>query len=378
MKMPSPVISANTSSWSSEDLLPGSYTIDLVAYNDDDPEIAIGDGSNTADVGVGSTAQVTVTVVEYAGTGSFDLDLAWEPAIITTPIIDGKLIDGQSVETVMVFSNVNPVAATADSLTEDLDNGWYANIVKVLDDTVLSTGYADVVRIASGYVTEADIFLHAVEGHGGIQILVDLDFFDPLHFTGAPVEGDIDIYQGQQIQFSVTEDDTIPFTGAWYLNGDAVGTGDNYTVAGASMFDGESYRLDFIGWSLDGEHAGAVHWGITKQETPLDSIVGSFVASAGGLNAQVQLYRGVESWVDTASVVTLTPPAATSFIFFSLDPAEQFKLKVEEDTDGANGFSPGDYFEWYENTDSSSTATQIDIPRPADFVADFGTLDFTN
>ncbi len=303
--------------------------------------------------------------------GSFLLDLAWEPSIIDDPVFDGVLKDYLGAETAMVFTNVDPIAATADALTEDLLRGWYGCIVKVYDDTVLSTGFADVVRIAAGYQTAGDVFVHAVEGHGEIEVIIDTDFFTPLALDATPAPGTILFYE--PIDFDVWDDDGHSLIAFWYRNGEQLGTGVTFQLDTAGLVPGESYRVDVIAFSTDGKHAGHLSWDVERTEVTFD-VIGTFEASAGGLPYAIRVSNPSGSIIFTGSGTTLAPPALTPFSVNAPTPGD-YILQVCEDLDSSGGVSSGEKYEYWEEKPNEVDLIAVPI-IPVETEFPMGTLNY--
>ncbi len=185
-------------------------------------------------------ATCTVTISEYDGIGRFILNLSWEP-LIEFPIITG-LLDRWSAAW-MVFLH-------------------YANLRRHRTSCRIRR------RCANRMETYGDVTVHIVYGYSDLDINIISNSSDPLHFSGnlnAIIPG------GVFPTFSVTEDDSIAFDGVWYLNGKVIGTGASVGLFEQelySMLFDESYRLDFIGFSLDGKRAGAAR-GIVVRVEPI-------------------------------------------------------------------------------------------------------------
>jgi hypothetical protein len=258
---PTPFSITITEDTTVEDLRAGEYTINIIGENIDG--IAIGEGSNTATVTPGSVATCTVTISEYDGLGDFHLDLLWEP-LIESPMVSGMLRNAAGAEFPMDFG-VNAQSGSAVGFLIGLERGWYSCIIQIYEGMTLRAGFADVVRIVKDKETFGNVSLHVVYGYSDLAINIISSASDPLHFSGnlnATIPG------GVFPVFRVTEDDSIPFDGLWYLNGIAIGWGESEIVLaewelGLMLFN-EDYRLDFIGFSLDGKRAGAAH-GIVRR-----------------------------------------------------------------------------------------------------------------
>lgn len=362
---PTPFNLSITGSTEVENLLPGSYNLGVIAKNGTDIQV----GSGTEEgiiVEAGKTAIATVIIEETDGEGSFDLSLGWEPSIIDSPVITGFLKDGAGVQTDMVFTDIDPVLATAGSLTESLQNGFFMNVVQIHDAGVLSCGYADIVRIVANYTTEGSVFLHAVEGHGFMEINFDLNFFEPLHFTGTPAEGGATVYGDYDLDLAVQEADEIPFAGAWYRNGEAIGTGSSYTVEGGNLIEGEAYRYDFIGWDMAGERAGAAHWIVVKEPIETTMCYLTWTGTAGPTYRVTAFNAGDGSiYLQDASIVGVD--GENSYVLEIPDNGN-YKIQIMNQLNG--------HSEYWQEQGSIAGATVITIPLTEPGFFDFDTIDY--
>jgi hypothetical protein len=121
------------------------------------------------------------------------------------------------------------------------------------------------VRIAAGRQTHGDLFLHAVQGFGTIDLQLDLDFHDPLVLTPNVPFGDNVVYGEADYTFNVTADETC--TSVFYLLGQQVATG-SYTLNAGDLIDGETYRLDVVAFNTDGSRAASGTWNVQRIAVP--------------------------------------------------------------------------------------------------------------
>jgi hypothetical protein len=278
------------------DLLPGDWTILVVGRNAAGE--AIGEGAaGPVTVQIGLTAHVgTVDVIEYVrvpGTGEggiYDLTVNWEPAIVLDPVFVGTLqgFTGGPISQTFPTLPHNPTSCTTAVVTNDLDAGFYTNVVRLYDQPgdvstrVLSSGFATVVRIAARRTTTGTVDLHAVQGQGGIDILINPVFYDPLPITGSPVfaTGPTDlalVYGGQHNYFTVTAMEAASFV--WYLRGGEITDGVTFTSTSStidlntsSMIPDETYRLDVIAFNANGTKAASGTYNVVLQTYTPDQL----------------------------------------------------------------------------------------------------------
>jgi hypothetical protein len=308
-----------------DNVVPGDWTLSVVGRNATGD--AIGAGTGLVTVTIGQTAIANITVVEYTGDGSYALDLSWEPDIVTDPIFTGELKDSLAVVTPQVFAT-DPGTCTSTSTTTGLHAGWYANVVRLWDaptgidgSEVLSTGFAEAVRIAANQQTAADVFLHAVQGYGEIDIRFSLDFADPLILTGTPAFGARTVYAEFLNAFHVDAPEAATYV--WYLRGQQIAVGDTLNFDASALFLGETYRLDVIGFSVDGRHAGSGTYTLTRAaatlvssialdaETVLNPPVGGYDVAATILPANAT-NKALTWTTSNPAVATVTPVNATT------------------------------------------------------------------
>jgi hypothetical protein len=310
--------------------------------------------------------------------------MAWEPDIVVDPYFLGDLKDFSGTVTPMAFDLPDLVACTIHSLTSGLGVGWYANVVTIWDGDPLgggvkSTGFAEAVRIVKDFTTEGDIFVHAVQGFGSIEILIDVALGDPLNLSGTPAAGPVAVWQGVPTDFTITEDDaeTLGLI-VFYINGTEVQSGliDTYAVDGNDLMLGESYRLDAVAFNVDGSRAGSLSWEMTVDSAvaaQFDVEVRYDVAGTSGANTTAQILESdfatvVQSWTNPSTQET------GNFHVFTALPLGSYYLRTYE---GSNWGAATKFEVWAEALDQAG-ATMISIPHPlgAD-VYDMGELSFT-
>ena len=267
------------------DLIAGTWNVLVVGQNSSG--IPLGEGTGSGVVVIGQQTTISVTVNEYTGPGSFQLNITWLPQIVADPHFTGVLTDSHSVNTPMPITitaaGTDPgVPGAANSLMTGLANGWYAVVCQLFDGNpgsggFLSTGFADVMRVLSGFQTVGNVDLHAIKGYSSIDVDVTLNMMDPLNMLGTPPQGTVTL-AGSGIGMSVVEQNSVAFTGIWYLNGTPVGTGASYFVANGSNFrQGESYRLDGLFFATDGQRAGSAHWVVNVPAANADTTISGVI-----------------------------------------------------------------------------------------------------
>lgn len=332
-------------------LLPGTYTVAIIAMNDEDPAIAIGAGSNTAEVEIGLVNPVTVTVSEYTDTaGSLHLDLEWDPPVVSDPIWDLRTKNFTGTVTAMTLSNIDAVAGTAEADQAGMAVGWHAVIGELYDGTVKTSGFADVARIVNGRESSAYIWTAANAAEGGIQILIESDFFEDLDLEADLAESAaLEIYTGDEITITTSAGEA--YVATWYLNGAAVAVDEAaYTLLATDLQEGNTYRLDVVAFSLDGKKAAAMSWSFLKVvlDPETNTLSGSvtvpltFVTDPtfSGKPAIIELRKdGVAvAWSAATTLATAAKP-----FDFGLRFDGSWHVLYFLDNDGSGTYTSGDY-----------------------------------
>jgi hypothetical protein len=268
-------------------LIPGPWTITAVGFNGaDGTGDAIGSGTGTVTVVIGQPKPCAIEVVEYAinptngNHGTFTLNIEWEPRIVMNPVMTATVAGaGGGGDMVFPALGVDPDICVTSSSIGDLHAGWYSVVARLYDRPttealqVLSSGFAEVFRIAAGRTTTGDVLMHAVQGEGSVDVNITPNFATPLALTPSRPWGagnTATVYDGQANPFEVTADKGALFT--WYLRGQQIDVSDPDVLSDSIDLDastwviGESYRLDCLAFSTDGKSAGSGSWTVVKQD----------------------------------------------------------------------------------------------------------------
>lgn len=247
------------------DLLPGEYTLLLVAENAaNDP---IGEGSCVVTVVIGTDTQASFTVEEYTTVpGSHSGVMDWTPDCITDPVITFDRKDFAGTVT-PITPAVDPVACTATVSESDVPVGFYTLVCQVRDSTELSGGFAEVLRVINDFETTWTVSLGVNEMTGGLSFLIDNQIANPLTITTDPAPGSVDVLVDTTQTFSVTDAEVPGFIATWYVNGEiqAIDQASYDYVANDHL---EHSRLDCVVFSADGLRAGSVSWSVNVIELP--------------------------------------------------------------------------------------------------------------
>lgn len=164
--------SQSTSSWSVvvNKLAFGTWSVTVSARNAGGE--AIGRGSGTATVVTGQQTPLAITVTPIAGTGAFDLRVAWTAADVQAPSIDAQLLPSSGPAIVLACTLAS---GSAGCLKAGIPNGYYTLLLKLLDNGVLVMGAAEVVRIVAGQTTPGTFdFTRIDSGVGSVAISITL------------------------------------------------------------------------------------------------------------------------------------------------------------------------------------------------------------
>jgi hypothetical protein len=262
-------------------LVPGAWTITVVGRNQAGEPRGVGGG--TADVQAGQTATVAVTVTEYMEpNGAFYFEADWEAGVVDAPWIKSTLSDFTSFG----IEENWPVSGTSTNYTHDgLHPGWWTWQVRLYNDPdgengqppVLMGGRAEAVRIVADYLTEADVWIHAVDSYGQIELILETDTYETMELTGSPAFSNIStlmppdpldtqdkstwitVAPGETMEFMVAG--PVPISAAFYLQGEQVQVGNTtYTLDTSGLIVGEHYVLDVVGFTTDHSQAGSSSW----------------------------------------------------------------------------------------------------------------------
>lgn len=138
---------------------------------------------------------------------------------------------------------VDAPSGSASFSATDVPTGYHSLSLQLKDNGALTMGAVEIVRIVEGQTTTgAYHFTNLNQATGGIQVTIG---------GGAATKP---ANQGLALSATVAETD-VNATFVWSVNGEAVGTGDLWT-----MDDGWSqghYRIDVTAFSADGTRAGS-------------------------------------------------------------------------------------------------------------------------
>lgn len=351
-----------------EGVQPDTYSINVIGKNAAGGT-AIGEGT-TSDVvvGRGAIVPVTVTVVEYVGTGTLDLDLWWQPDVIVTPDIQATIAYGVDPAAPMVWSITDanggsyPGTPGAEFTDATLQNGWYSIVTQIFDNGNLSTGFATLARVAKDMTSYGEIQLTANAASGTLDLLIETDFYEELPITSSYAAGVHELPEGAApVNITVDTDggETALFT--WYVNGEAVQAesvaSSSYTFDPSSAIAGDMNRLDLIAITSDGRMANSLTWEFTVLEGQNFLTIVSYSNNNRQHTIEVVRVSDMGVAASTSYVATAT---TTPWITPDL-PADDYYILLDSQS-GINDEAYGNY-------------QIITVPVEAGSVFDFGVVD---
>lgn len=353
-------------------LLPEQYTVIVKALNEN--ARPIGEGSAVVTVVIGQTTPVEVTVLEYTAIdGALDSTVDWQPDIISDPNFQSYVKNGAGTQTDLTYT-VDAPNLTATCF-QGLPVGFFTYVVKIYDGDpagtgVLSTGYADILRIISDYTTAHYMYLTANQATGQINISVVNNIPDPLELVVDVEEGELMAYPGYQQTINVSAVGGIPSTFTWYQQGEQVAFDqDSFVVDGDNYIAGNTVFLDVLGWSNDGTRAGAAHWTIVKLDAdPLTvDVRGTCDNGYGvGMTLYAELYEADgTTLIDQATSTTVQDGVTIFSEPFDLGPQlveGDFHLFIWLDKNNNGLQDTTEPYQWYNGEGVNGPATPPATP----------------
>lgn len=232
----------------------GTWNVTVTAKNAGNA--VIGRGTGTATVVTGQQTPLAITVTPIAGTGSFDLRVAWTAADVQTPSIDAQLLPSSGSAIPLACSLAS---GSSSCLKAGIPNGYYTLLLRLLDNGVLVMGAVEVVRIVAGQTTTGTFdFTQINKGVGSIAVSITPRSGDPIGVTMAGQSATLATGASMMVTAAVPASiGNVAYV--WYLNGESKAVGATSSpsfVVGATLPAG-FYRLDVTAFTADGLRAGA-------------------------------------------------------------------------------------------------------------------------
>ena len=233
-----------------ENLAPGPWSVIVDAFNEDD--ILIGRGSGSVTILPNEPSSINITVRPLDGHGTLNLSLYWNSADVTVPQVQSTLTPYSGSVRNLAFTVGD---GSAQFSASNVDAGYHTLILKLLDNGGLAMGAVEVVRIVADQVTNGTFTFDDInKARGTLYVEITPEMADPLEINisgGAGIKSNGDI---MNLTASTTNFDGN-VTYVWYVNGDSVGTGVDFTFD--STWKNGSYRIDVTGFSADGKRGGS-------------------------------------------------------------------------------------------------------------------------
>lgn len=252
-------------------LSPGNWDISVNAKNAAGKVIYT--GSTKTILKKGGVTPVNITISPLSGTGSLNLSVTWPADKITQPVIDAQLIPTAGDSQPLVFTDTG---LTRTHSSSNIATGYHTLVIKLLDNTELSAGAAEIVRIVKDETTTGTyVFDNLQEHKGTLKIKIIQDFKNPIPVTLDRNSGTV--FGMQKITASVPPS-TGNVTYHWYINGNLQPPSADMTngvfIIPSDLVSGY-YRMDVIAISADGSRAGSVTWNFEMESPELVSAGGS-------------------------------------------------------------------------------------------------------
>jgi hypothetical protein len=259
-------------------LLPGAWDVQALAWNSTQ---AIGRSAVVPiDVFTGmSPLNVPLVAYEDAGPGTFAVHVGWLPDILAIPSVEVEAVTFGGVSTPVSMNLASSVEANGSAA---LASGFYAAMMRIYDNGVLSVGSVEVLRVAKGMTSTWNAFYNVSQLESGdITFSPDWVVLLPLTVSTNIPEGTVTMSEsGGDVTLTVTGADFDPSTSgiyAWYRNGEVIelSTTNSYQVPLASMDPGETAYYSVFVWQSGGLRAGAANWSIVYGVGSPDEITGT-------------------------------------------------------------------------------------------------------
>jgi hypothetical protein len=302
------VIGTGPGTWSFQEtveedsvLLPGiavgSWTLEVEAWNDEEPSVKIGYGMTGApvEVRVGEVTMATVTVYPLQGDGKLSIYLSWPGGAVESPEVEGELED--SVGDPATDSGDNPVslvfvvdagAGTAVSENNVVEAGYYLLTLRLKEGEELLWMQPVAVRILAvdDPATEVRINLVAEDIMGTIGLTITEELQDPIEIG---FEGQREAMTPEQMM-TVGAETTVGGEAVavdryrWYVHGEVRSEEETVDIYGSEHPDAQGagygygrYRVDLVVWKDEIISSEYFHFEVTSQNLSLTVYESIFV-----------------------------------------------------------------------------------------------------
>ena len=239
----------------------GEWIITVDAYNAEGTRIAT--GTNSVNVSAGETASLNILLLPPAGTGSFLVDVFWDDAVVSNPVIESRLTSSSGNILELSANQVN--AGHSEISDSTISTGYYTMVLQLLESGEVIAGAVEAVRIFNGEQTTGEFTFNEFNlPTGGVEVIADPDLQEPLTIT---LSGAVDsIVYGSTMTVTADAGGVADVQYTWYLNGVSQTSGTSSYTTDSTLSPG-LYRLDVIGFTADGSRAGSVTHNFTVTES---------------------------------------------------------------------------------------------------------------
>jgi formylglycine-generating enzyme required for sulfatase activity len=136
------------STYTAEGLIPGTWTVEVSAYNAGGEQIGYGFAQTAIEAG--NTNSVTVPVRIIEGQGTLSVSISWPSGEVDTPVIEAFLTPDGGNEAEIEF-NISGTTASFDNTA--IDTGSYLLSVSFFDGGAFRCGRIEAFRIIAGETT---------------------------------------------------------------------------------------------------------------------------------------------------------------------------------------------------------------------------------
>ncbi|PKL39164.1 MAG: hypothetical protein CVV44_09880 [Spirochaetae bacterium HGW-Spirochaetae-1] len=244
-------VSTVESSVTIDDIVLGTWVIEVDGLNAEGTIIGFGQGETTLVNSLGTTCNITISPL--SGEGALALTVTWGDYTGTVQI-SSQLISRVSTATpIPVVFDIGTDSATYTN--DAIPAGYYDLTLVISNETRDIGGAMETVRIVNDATTSATINVTINEG-GDATIVIDEVMNDPINVV---LTGQLNLLQeGGSMTVTangenITAEEEPVYR--WYLNGGLIQTGATATF-GSNLTIG-TYRLDVSIFSGDGERGGS-------------------------------------------------------------------------------------------------------------------------
>ena len=199
-------------------LIPGEWTIEVEAYNSDEPPTLIGYGSGVVNILAGEVVDLVIVVEPIEGDGQLEVTVTWPADVLIEPEVAGSLEDAEGTSVAISFTT-DEDETSAYYLSGDLANGYYILSVWLSTERADGTGRdtvwgtVEAVRIVADEVSSELFELEEDVNRGGV--FIEAEFENP--FDVSIIGVNEEELAGDDITAEALPDGADSYR--WYLDG---------------------------------------------------------------------------------------------------------------------------------------------------------------